>query len=138
MREMDRVMGGFGPFGGFGFGSPFGSPFGMLEGPRDRGEGRNHEERGMVPRERPRDPFQSMFANMNSMMSQMHRNFVSIEAVFHDRSRFAGLGAATDFYPVKNQSRGHAKKMKCSSTSKRVRAHKNREKTLRLETCSKS
>ena len=80
MREMDRMMGGFGPFGGFGFGSPFGSPFGMLEGPRERGEGRNREERGMVPRDRPRDPFQSMFGNMHSMMSQMHRNFDNMQS----------------------------------------------------------
>ena len=79
MREMDRMMGGFGPLGGFGFGSPFASPFGMLEGPRERGEGRRPEERGMVPRDRPRDPFESMFGNMHSMMSQMHRNFVSVK-----------------------------------------------------------
>ncbi len=45
---------------------------------------------------------------------------------------------ATDFSLVKNLSRGHAKKVKCSSTSKRVRAHKNRQKTLRLDTYSKS
>ena len=45
---------------------------------------------------------------------------------------------ATDFDVVKNQSRGHAKKLKCSSTSKRVRAHKSRQKTLRLDTYSKS
>jgi hypothetical protein len=83
MREMDRMMGGFGSFGGFGFGSPFGSPFGMLEGPRDRGERNDHRERGIAPRDRPRDPFQSMFGNMNSMMSQMNRNFVGLRAVFH-------------------------------------------------------
>ena len=39
---------------------------------------------------------------------------------------------------VENQSRGHAKKVKCSWTSKRVRAHKSRQKTLRLNTHSKS
>ena len=74
MREMDRMMGGFGPFGGLGFGGPFG----MLEGPRGQGERNNREDRRVVPRDRPRDPFQSMFENMNSMMSQMHRNFVCI------------------------------------------------------------
>lgn len=78
MREMDRMMGGFGRFGGFGLGSPFDSPFAMLEGRHEGGERHNLQERGMVPRDRPRDPFQSMFENMNSMMSQMHRNFVSI------------------------------------------------------------
>ena len=77
MRDMDRMMGQFGPMGGFGFGSPFGSPFGMLEGPPHRRERNGSGERGMVPRERHRDPFQSIFENMNSMMSQMHRSFVS-------------------------------------------------------------
>ncbi len=46
-------------------------------------------------------------------------------------SRFA---RTADFNLVKNQSRGHAKKVKCSSTSKRVRAYKSRQKTLRLDT----
>ncbi len=42
---------------------------------------------------------------------------------------------ATDFNLVTNQSRGHAKKqVKCSSTSKRVRVPKSRQKTLRLDT----
>ena len=45
-----------------------------------------------------------------------------------------GLPARTK----KNQSRKHAKKVKCSSTSKRVRAHKSGQKTLRLDTYSKS
>jgi hypothetical protein len=49
-------------------------------------------------------------------------------------SRF--VHASTDFN-LMNQSRGHAKKVKCSSTSKRVRAHKSRQKTLRLDTYSK-
>ncbi len=35
------------------------------------------------------------------------------KAVFH-RSRFARADEATDFNPVKSQSRGHAKKVKCS------------------------
>ena len=83
MREMDRMMEGFGSFGGFGFRPPFGSPFGMLEAPRDSGERGNGGERRMVPRDRPRDPFQSMFENMNSMMSQMHRNFVSMMIMSH-------------------------------------------------------
>jgi hypothetical protein len=52
--------------------------------------------------------------------------------------RFARVGEAIDFNLVKNQSRGHAKKGKCSSTSKRVRAHKSRQKTLRLNTFRKS
>ena len=42
---------------------------------------------------------------------------------------------ATDFNLLKNQSRGHAKKAKCSSTSKRVRAHKSRQKRPELNTC---
>ena len=60
-----------------------------------------------------------------------------LKAVFHC-SRFARPGGANDFNLVKNQSRGHAKKVKCSSTSKRVRAHKSGQKTLRLDTYSKS
>ncbi len=39
---------------------------------------------------------------------------------------------------MKNQSCGHANKVKCSSTSKRVCAHKSRQKTPRLDTYSKS
>lgn len=67
MRDMDRMMGGFG--------RPFGSPFGMLEGPEGR---RGDGERSMVPRHDGFvGGFDSMFRNMNSMMSQMHRNFVS-------------------------------------------------------------
>ncbi len=58
------------------------------------------------------------------------------EQIFKARS--ARAGGATDFNLVKNQSRGHAKKVKCSSTSKRVRAHKSRQKTLRLDTYSES
>jgi hypothetical protein len=46
-------------------------------------------------------------------------------------SRFARAGEANDFNLVKNQSRGHAKKVECSSTSKRVSARKIRQKTLR-------
>ncbi len=34
--------------------------------------------------------------------------------------RLFSMGKATDFNSVKSQSRGHAKKVKCSSTSKRV------------------
>ena len=60
-----------------------------------------------------------------------------LKAVFHC-SRFARAGEATDFILVKNQSSGHTKKVKCSLTSKRVRAHKSRQKTLRLDTYSKS
>ena len=57
-----------------------------------------------------------------------------LKAIFHC-SRFAHAGEATGFNLVKNQSRGHAKKVKCSSTSKRVCAHKTlRQKTLRLDT----
>ena len=62
--------------------------------------------------------------------------FIFIKAIFHC-SRFAHAGGATDFNLVKNQSREHAKKVKCSSTSKRVRAYKSRQKTLRLDTNSK-
>ena len=48
-------------------------------------------------------------------------------------NRFAHGHAKKAFNLVKNQSRGHAKKViKCSSTSKRVRAHKSREETFRL------
>ena len=54
----------------------------------------------------------------------------------------AVLGEASDLNLVKlNQSRGHAKKVqkvKSSSTFKRVRAYKSRQKTLRLDTYSKS
>ena len=53
-------------------------------------------------------------------------------------SRFAREGETTDCNLVKNQSRRHAKKLKCSSTSKRVRVHKSRQKTLRLDNHSKS
>ena len=42
----------------------------------------------------------------------------------------AGELILIDFNLVKNQSRGHAKKVKCSSTSKRLRAHKSGQKTL--------
>ena len=51
-------------------------------------------------------------------------------------------GRSDRFYNlVKNQSRRLAKKFKCNSTSKRIRAHKSRQKTPRLhiatiETCS--
>ena len=38
-----------------------------------------------------------------------------VKAIFH-YSRFARAGEATNFNHVKNQSRGHAKKVKCSST----------------------
>ena len=54
-----------------------------------------------------------------------------LKAVFHCR-RFARAGGATDFNIVKNQSRAHTKKVKCSSTSKRVRAHKSGRKKLKL------
>lgn len=90
MREMDRMMDSFGRFDSFGFGFPFGNSFGMLEGPEgrgvrnNRGERNNHGERGIVQRERHRDPFQSMFDNMNSMMSQMHQNFVCDNYLFHN------------------------------------------------------
>ena len=60
-----------------------------------------------------------------------------LKAVFHC-SRFACADEVTDFNLVKNQWRGHAKNVKCSSTSKRVRAHKSRQKTLRLHTYNKS
>ncbi len=61
-----------------------------------------------------------------------------LKVVFHC-SRFARAREATDFNLMKNQSRGHAKiVVKCSSTSKYVRAHKSRQKTLRLDTYSKS
>ena len=60
-----------------------------------------------------------------------------LQAVFHC-SRFAHARDTTDFNLVKNQPRRHATKVKCSSTSKRVRAHKSRQKTLRLDTYSKS
>jgi hypothetical protein len=45
---------------------------------------------------------------------------------------------AGHFILVKNQSRGHAKKVKCSLSSRRVRVHKSRQKTLGLDTYSKS
>ncbi len=52
----------------------------------------------------------------------MDENFeqviISSKAIFH-RRRFVRAGEATDFNLVKNQSRGHAKKGKCGSTSKR-------------------
>jgi hypothetical protein len=38
-----------------------------------------------------------------------------LKAIFHC-SRFARAGEATNFNHVKNQSRGHAKKVECSST----------------------
>ena len=41
---------------------------------------------------------------------------VELKAIFHC-SRFARAGGATNFNHVKNQSRGHAKKVECSSTS---------------------
>ena len=63
----------------------------------------------------------------NILSQEVQLDNIPIKAVFHC-SRFA----------QKNQSRGHAKKVKCSSTSKRVRAHKSRHKTLRLDTYSKS
>jgi hypothetical protein len=40
----------------------------------------------------------------------------SVKAIFHC-GRFARAGGATNFNHVKNQSRGHAKKVECSSTS---------------------
>jgi hypothetical protein len=52
---------------------------------------------------------------------------LTLNAVFHC-SRFACAGEAADFNLAKNQSRGHAKKVKYSSTFKRVRAHKSRQK----------
>ena len=39
-----------------------------------------------------------------------------VKAIFHC-GRFARAGGATNFNHVKNQSRGHAKKVECSSTS---------------------
>ncbi len=48
-----------------------------------------------------------------------------VKDVFHS-GRFTRADKATNFNLVKNLSRGHAKKVKCSSTSKRVRAHKSR------------
>jgi hypothetical protein len=41
---------------------------------------------------------------------------VWVKAIFH-YGRFARAGGATNFNHVKNQSRGHAKKVECSSTS---------------------
>ena len=58
----------------------------------------------------------------------------AVRAIFNC-SRFAFAG---NLNLVKNQPCCHAKKVKCSSTSKRVRAHKSRQKTLRLDTYSKS
>ena len=40
---------------------------------------------------------------------------IIVKAIFHC-SRFARAGGATNFNHVKNQSRGHAKKVECSST----------------------
>ena len=39
----------------------------------------------------------------------------SLKAIFHC-SRFVRAGGATNFNHVKNQSRGHARKVECSST----------------------
>ena len=43
------------------------------------------------------------------------RYTLSLKAIFHC-GRFARAGGATNFNHVKNQSRGHAKKVECSST----------------------
>ena len=53
-------------------------------------------------------------------------------ALFH-YSRFARAGGATNFHHVKNQSRGHAKKVECSSTLKRVREQTSGQKLRRLD-----
>ena len=67
----------------------------------------------------------AVFSKINMVVIKEDRiNKVAIEAVFHC-SRFARTDTATDFNLVKNQSRGHAKKIKC-------------QETLRLDTYSKS
>ncbi len=58
------------------------------------------------------------------LQGKLHRVTWPLKVILHC-SRFARVGEATDFNLVKNQSRGHAKIVKCSSTSKRVRAHKS-------------
>ncbi len=69
-------------------------------------------------------------------MSWQARVYYSVfHTLFKDRFPLQSLcprGRANDFNLVKNQSRGHAKKVKCCPTYKRVRAHKSRQKTLRL------
>ena len=67
------------------------------------------------------------------------RRQTTVKAVFHC-SRFAHPGEATDFNSMKNQSRGHAKKVKCSvvklpSVSARTKA--DRKRSCRLDTHSK-
>ena len=56
----------------------------------------------------------------------------SLKAIFH-YSRFARAGGATNFHRVKNQSRGHAKKVECSSTLTRVREQTSGQKLRRLD-----
>ena len=48
------------------------------------------------------------------MLRCLHK-IVALVAIFHC-SRFARAGEVTNFNHVKNQSRGHAKKVECSST----------------------
>ena len=45
----------------------------------------------------------------------------------------ASTTAAFNFHRVKNQSRGHAKKVECSSTLKRVREQASGQKMRRLD-----
>ena len=55
-----------------------------------------------------------------------------VKAIFHC-GRFARAGGATNFNHVKNQSRGHAKKVECSSILPwRVREHSGGQKMHRL------
>ena len=80
---------------------------------------------------------ESAVGKPQTLLSLNATKICRLKAIFHCRS-FARADEATDFNLVESQLREHAKKVKCSSTSKRVRAHKSRLKTLRFDTYSKS
>ena len=63
--------------------------------------------------------------------SCLHQYEITLDGSFKS---LAHASEVTDFNLVQNQSRDHAKRVKCSSTSKHVHVHKSRQKTLRLDT----
>ena len=57
------------------------------------------------------------------LLAHAQTNLPPVKAIFHC-GRFARAGGATNFNHVKNQSRGQAKKVECSSTSASIQADK--------------
>ena len=83
---------------------------------------RNLANRVILPHHSARGQSREIFNVVQFVKCKFPR---ALKAIFHC-SRFAHAGEVTDFNLVKNQSRVHAKKGKCSSTSRRTKADRKR------------